>query len=727
MTNILVTTLGGTWQIMPELMGLTNPDLLDLFKHHPRAEKIEQERKKYGISPVDELWMVTTCGGITEKGLKKALDWYERVDKKKRPLLRIWQVSDTDNLATEDECRRMCEAIHTIVFNARHCSENGKLYLSLTGGRKTMSTDLQNAAAWFGCNAVIHVVENSDYSKNIKVPENVEYFLEPIKPEDRVLITPFIIGKYEANPIISIARSGSSRLSISIDQYSIPCSLLDESPIKPIRLDVAPSFPLTTTLEKLQADAGYLMCNYTNTMLQGESQTNFLALYSLPEQDIKALKSSKMGIDPAKEESELSFLKKLPKTDLHCHLGGVANVRDLIRIASKASNDINRYSNLLETWSMRIKSAIIGRDASLIKQEIGSLKKIRDAVPNVPAHICTAFFIMMFQHDPELLEQVIYGQYLNESRFCSIGFTSYEQLGDLQGTGLLKHPLCLEEACRVIAEDAIEHNVLYLELRCSPVNYSSETMSAYRVYEIIRSSLSEYQDRLRCSIIFIASRHSSIEYVTSHVELACKILKQEESSDLKVRLRGFDLAGDEKACRASDMQPYLMPVMERCLHFTIHAGENQPVRSIWEAAYHLNAERIGHCLTLNENPELMERFLDRNIVLEMCPSSNFQIIGYRDNYYATTNHLKIYPLKQYFDKGLRVTVNTDNPGISRTYFSRELHRACRLTPDGLSRWEILSIIRNSFKASFAPRAVRHLILREAEKRIVKFLINDVII
>ena len=77
--------------------------------------------------------------------------------------------------------------------------------------------------------------------------------------------------------------------------------------------------------------------------------------------------------------------------------------------------------------------------------------------------------------------------------------------------------------------------------------------------------------------------------------------------------------------------------------------------------------------------------------------------------------------KEYLEEGLRVTVNTDNPGISRTDFTSELHRAARLTPGGLSLWEILLLIRNSFKASFSGSDARHEMLRQAESEIIEFL------
>ena len=718
--------MGMSWQILPELLGFTNPGIVDLFAHHPERDSIENYRKSYGIRPVDEIWVVITGGSKTVGSIKKLQAWYALLGKlaarNKRgeiPRLFIWQVDGTDDLATTDECKRMGEAITTIVLHARRQVCGGRLFLSLTGGRKTMSTDLQQAASWFGCNAMIHVIDNTDKSYTLHVKDwKPEKFVVPLPPEEADIFTPFAVGKFSSSALTFVKSDGEPDLIP--ENFPLP---EPEASGVPVLFAVDARCPLITGMHRRQAAAGFLMSNYTNTMLEGETVTSFLALYSLPLDEIERLKSWRLGVYPEKEKEELAFLKKLPKAELHCHLGGVADTKELIRMAGAAARDISPYLSRLKPWMDSFKDAAAKGDALWIRKASGSLKKIRTAVPGVPPWCCTAAFILMFKDNPLLLEQLIYGDYFNDEDFCGVTFDPYEAMGDLQGTALLRHPGCLEEACRVIAEKAIDHNLLYLELRCSPINYSqdhsteNEGLSDDEVYDLMEKTLDEYRDRLKTSIIFIASRHNDIDLVTRHVRLAERIM---ESPDHK--LRGFDLAGNEQACPASKMQPYLRPVMEKCLCFTIHAGENNPVASIWEAVYLLNAERIGHGLTLRENPDLLERFLDRNIVLEMCPSSNFQIIGYRDNHYSNTRNLEEYPLKHYLDKGLRVTVNTDNPGISRTDFTRELHRACRMTPGGLSMWEILSIIRNSFKASFAERESRHRLLREAESQIVRLLL-----
>ncbi|MEA1967022.1 MAG: CRISPR-associated ring nuclease [Thermodesulfobacteriota bacterium] len=140
MTNILVTTLGGSWQILPELLGFTNPQVVDLFKNHPEKESMDKARSEKQIVPADEVWVVTTTGKQTDDSLKNVQEWYEMLDAEKRPVLRIWQVRGTNSLATKAECTLMSEGIDTIVFHASCKAEKGRLMLSLAGGRKTMST-----------------------------------------------------------------------------------------------------------------------------------------------------------------------------------------------------------------------------------------------------------------------------------------------------------------------------------------------------------------------------------------------------------------------------------------------------------------------------------------------------------------------------------------------------------------------------------------------------------
>ncbi len=710
--NILVTTMGASWQILPEITGFTNPGAVDLFRFHSGLQEINRTKQKYNIVPADEIWVISSCGSKSEESIQAMLAWYDALNTAEKPVLRIWKIKYTDALASEKECRIMAEGIHTIVCCAAEETEKGRLMLSLTGGRKTMSTDLQQAAAWFGCDALIHIVDNPALTSRFNSGKwGINKFTIPLPEHEADTFTPFCLGNMPRSPLADLKRDSGQPCPVIMPENKIPCLY-----------EVDKSLFLTRKIEDTKAKAGFLMSNYSNKILQGEKVTNFLALYSLPEQIISKLKKWKFGLYPEHEQQELAILKKLPKTELHCHLGGIANVHELITIADSVRQDIERHRRYLEPHIKKWTSFAETKDPDLILKKIGSLKSVRNVAANVSQALCTAAFILVFENDPDLLHQVIFGRFTDPEKFCAIEFGPYERIGDLQGSGLLTHKNCLETACRIIAEKAIEHNVQYMEIRCSPVKYAGKNQSAHDVYNTISKTFSEFYKNLKISLIFTASRHGEKQQIKQHVNLAKEIVNYRgQKNNNPVCLRGFDLAGDEKVCAASAMQKHFLPLMKECMHFTIHAGENSPVESIWEAVYHLSAQRIGHGLTLKDNPALMEKFIDSNIVLEMCPSSNFQIAGFKDNYFDSTCTRETYPLKQYLYKGLTVTVNTDNPGISDTDFTKELHRACRLTPEGLSMWEILSIIRNGFKGSFAVRSVRNELLKKAEQNIVELL------
>ncbi len=702
--NVLITTLGSTWQVVPELLGFTNPGMVDLYAHHPRRAEIAKSREDARIDPVDEVWCVSTRGGPTDRAVADLLTWRDRViGRKGSPCLRVWQAAGIRDLSSESDCRRMAECIYRLVLHASERVGDGQMIISLTGGRKTMSSDIQNAAVAFGCHALVHVIQNEKYTGPLRKfgPDD---FTRPLSPELKDAITPLVAGRYERNPVVDEAAD----CPIRHEDYPIPFPNGCET----VEIHVAGP-DLVREVRARQETAGALYANNTHRLMYEERSANFLALYNLPPRRIRQLKSHHLGVLPENKEVELAWLQRLPKTELHCHLGGIADIPELIEIAACNQEAIALHHKALSGWLDHWKRKLDRNPGLQV-----DFKGLRKAVPGVPEPLCTAAFILLFEKQPDLLDALVFGRYQNEASFSSIGFEPYERLGDLQGSGLLQSEASIRAACRILAKKAQRHNIKYLEVRCSPINYVNGGLDADPVARIIDSELSS---NMKCqfSIIFIASRHGAMSKVQEHIELAERLMAGDGSGF--PNLRGFDLAGNEKAGSAAQMRDAFMPMMEKCLHFTIHAGEGEDVRGIWEAVYHLNAERIGHGLTLQDNADLLERFRDRNIALEMCPSSNLQIVGFQDNYLTSSRGLDVYPLRDYLDKGLRVTVNTDNPGVSRTDFTNELHRAARLTPGGLSIWEMLLLIRNGFKSAFCSRSLRQKMLREAESEILSLI------
>jgi len=167
-------------------------------------------------------------------------------------------------------------------------------------------------------------------------------------------------------------------------------------------------------------------------------------------------------------------------------------------------------------------------------------------------------------------------------------------------------------------------------------------------------------------------------------------------ADLAVRYKspsvaGFGIGGDELKAPPELFRDVYAFAAENGLRLTAHAGETAPPGSVW-GALNIRAERIGHGLTAGQDPELVEELSKRQVPVEICLTSNLRT--------GCCASLTEHPLRNYFDHGLMVTLNTDDPAM----FSTSLNREYQLAQDtfGFTDEHLRELARNSFEASFLP-------------------------
>jgi adenosine deaminase len=219
----------------------------------------------------------------------------------------------------------------------------------------------------------------------------------------------------------------------------------------------------------------------------------------------------------------------------------------------------------------------------------------------------------------------------------------------------------------------------------------------------------------------MATRHKEIAAMTAHVAAAVTF-GNPSGHDAAPHITGFDLAGQEKDNDPILFQDIFLPLHHHFMNITIHAGEMAEDDKIWQAIYLLHARRIGHGLKLINNRKMMGYVRDHAIAIEMCPSSNIQTNGFRR--FDCTEEGETYPLKHYLDFSLPVTINTDNRGISATTLSNEYLEAARMTKGGLSRWEILRLVKNGFKSAFLPKDEKDRLLKRIDEEVFLLVLND---
>lgn len=170
--------------------------------------------------------------------------------------------------------------------------------------------------------------------------------------------------------------------------------------------------------------------------------------------------------------------------------------------------------------------------------------------------------------------------------------------------------------------------------------------------------------------------------------------KGQKVLDLAIQFRernvvAFGIGGDERNGPADWFAEVYVRAAENGLHRTAHAGESDGPDSIW-GALNLKAERIGHGLTAEKDPELVEELAERQIPIEVCVTSNLRT--------GVCAGIGQHPVRRYFDQGLMLTLNSDDPAIFRSSLVEEY--ALVQEAFGFNDEHLREMARNSFEASF---------------------------
>jgi aminodeoxyfutalosine deaminase len=183
--------------------------------------------------------------------------------------------------------------------------------------------------------------------------------------------------------------------------------------------------------------------------------------------------------------------------------------------------------------------------------------------------------------------------------------------------------------------------------------------------------------------IFDATRHFGVEEAQKVFELAVRYKSR--------HVVGIGIGGDEIKAPPELFRSVYGYAEENGLRLTAHAGETGPAESIW-GALNLHAERIGHGLSAAQDPDLIEELAYRQIPVEICLTSNVRT--------GCCKAIAEHPVKSFFDQGVMVTLNTDDPALFGTSLAREYQLAQETF--GFTDEHLRELARNSFEASFLP-------------------------
>jgi adenosine deaminase len=159
------------------------------------------------------------------------------------------------------------------------------------------------------------------------------------------------------------------------------------------------------------------------------------------------------------------------------------------------------------------------------------------------------------------------------------------------------------------------------------------------------------------------------------------------------------LAGDEQRYPAAPFKGIFRQARREGLHVTVHAGETGDPKNVEEAITRLEAERIGHGVRSIEDHAVLRMLRDRNVALEICPTSNIQT--------GVVKHFWHHHLPDLLALNVQLSINTDDPSVSDTTLTDEYWVAMQAM--GVSLDQIKQTIVTAAEVSFQPAKERALL------------------
>ena len=260
---------------------------------------------------------------------------------------------------------------------------------------------------------------------------------------------------------------------------------------------------------------------------------------------------------------------------------------------------------------------------------------------------------------------------------------------------ILQTPESLERTAFELIQEVAKENVRYIEIRYSPILHTEKGMTPEESVEAVLKGLKAGEEEFGVTSGIIIC---GIRNISPKISLILAKLTLRYKNNGVV---GFDLAGAEENFPAKDHMEAFYFILNNNLNVTIHAGEAFGPSSIHQAIHYCGAHRIGHGTRLRENEDLMNYVQDHRITLEVCLTSNWHT--------RTVPSLEEHPFKYYYDRDIRVTLNTDNRLMSDTTLTNEFYLAHELFELSLHDFRKLTI--TAMKSSFLSHDKRKKMIR----------------
>ncbi|MBX7267963.1 adenosine deaminase [Micromonospora sp. Llam7] len=296
--------------------------------------------------------------------------------------------------------------------------------------------------------------------------------------------------------------------------------------------------------------------------------------------------------------------------------------------------------------------------------------------------------------DPQLLAD--YFVFRDFAHFIELYLSVVDLIRDQEDVWILTHE---------VARELARQQVRYAELTVTPYSHVRRGIPAPAFCEAIedarKRAAADFGVELRWCFDIPGEAGLPAAEETLRISL-------EERPD---GLVSFGLGGPEIGVPRAQFRPYFERARAAGLHSVPHAGETTGPQTIWDALHELGAERIGHGISAAQDPQLLAYLAERQIPLEVCPTSNIRT--------RAVPRLDEHPLPRLVEAGVLVTINSDDPPMFGTTLDDEYAVAARLLDADPA--QVADLARNAVTAAFLDDAGKQRIIAEIDAHLSRTL------
>lgn len=244
-------------------------------------------------------------------------------------------------------------------------------------------------------------------------------------------------------------------------------------------------------------------------------------------------------------------------------------------------------------------------------------------------------------------------------------------------------------------EDAAKENVKYMEVRFAPILHTAKGLEIEEIIQSVLEGIRNAEEiyEIKGNLILSCMRNMPTDSAIEVIEKGKKFLGK--------GVVAVDLCADENEGFCEKFLEPITLARKYGYKVTIHAGETGKGKNVLDAVELLGAERIGHGVFIKNCEEAYKIVKDKNIVLEMCPTSNVQT--------KAVKTFSEHPIYDFYKDGIKVTVNTDNRSVSDTNMEKEFEIISR--EFNINYEDYKRIYLNSIEASFADLEIKETLKR----------------